>query len=538
MRALVVDGSNLGKLDGGRLDLNLLRDAVAALEARHPGTPIVTVLDRHEAYRRDVPAALRAEVRQAFAAGESVEPPANVAGGADGFILAMAEQHGASVVSNDGFADLTAGFPWLWEAGRLLGADHGQLGWTFMLRAPSRRRDSGARRRTTRPCPPPAGTPPVAGPELTPPRRVHGSDLRGRELLEVGAVEEARACFEAAVSEKRKAIGCGGADHDDLGLSLHDVGSCHFAVGDTEAAIEYFEQAIAEKMAGNERGRIIHHSVGNTAHELGTCYWRENDFRAARSWYERAVTEKRRATVDRESLGWSLHQVGVCFASGRESEAAQTFFHQAVIERRKGDARGMINLAGLADSLDGVAAGFVARGDWANARAWHRRALDAARSADRGGLIDRLSLDAILSSAARCMRALGEQSAAQELEAELEAVRDRPYPVAPPARTGAVDWSVPDARQLDPAKIDALADTYEATLGRALSLEEGEILRHSIRGVYLHSADAGVIPSGAVLLHFLRAFLEYELAEAPKDEWDVEAVARVQGDLERALRTI
>jgi len=102
------------------------------LRHQFPDVTIVTVIDRHEAYRRDVAAERRAEIQHAFASGEFTQPPKNVAGGQDTFFLRMAEQHGAVVVSNDTFGEYLAEFPWLSDGDRLLGADHGKLGWTFV----------------------------------------------------------------------------------------------------------------------------------------------------------------------------------------------------------------------------------------------------------------------------------------------------------------------------------------------------------------------------------------------------------------------
>lgn len=151
MRPLVVDGSNLGKIGARQsrppIDLAVLREALSALRHQFPGAQIVTVVDRHEAYRQDVSAASRAAVQQAFASGEFAEPPKGVKGGADGFILSMAEQHGAVVVSNDAYKEFVPGFPWLTEGGRLLGANRSLLGWTFPPCVTSRTRQRGASRR-------------------------------------------------------------------------------------------------------------------------------------------------------------------------------------------------------------------------------------------------------------------------------------------------------------------------------------------------------------------------------------------------------
>jgi hypothetical protein len=121
---LVVDGSNIGKSDptsGGRIDLRVLNTGIEALRERYVGADVVTVIDRSDALRHDLPQAVRREIRAGFEDGRYLEPPVNVSGGDDHCILQIADQMRGKhetvvVVSNDAYRPHTSDFPWLLPA--------------------------------------------------------------------------------------------------------------------------------------------------------------------------------------------------------------------------------------------------------------------------------------------------------------------------------------------------------------------------------------------------------------------------------------
>lgn len=167
MQRFAVDGSNIGRVSSGNrpaLELERLRDAVAALKSQTPAAEVYVMVDRSDIYGRHVSPEVRDALRAAIDSGELLEPPSGTADSDDRFLLGIAAQYEATVVSNDEYRDLVEDYPWLRNRGRLLGAQPiKKLGWTFTPRIPRRaraktRRSAQERHREFIPAsPPPSG---------------------------------------------------------------------------------------------------------------------------------------------------------------------------------------------------------------------------------------------------------------------------------------------------------------------------------------------------------------------------------------------
>jgi hypothetical protein len=98
---------------------------------------VTVIVDATFGHRID--ASERATFEDAVLAGEMVTPPAGTIGRGDAFILQVARQADADVLSNDSFQELHAEHPWLFEPGRLWGGKPvPAVGWVFVGRAPVR----------------------------------------------------------------------------------------------------------------------------------------------------------------------------------------------------------------------------------------------------------------------------------------------------------------------------------------------------------------------------------------------------------------
>ncbi len=406
MRALVVDGSNVGKVSSARdgsgpalLNLAVLRDALGALQREYPNATIVAVVDRHEAYRDDVPAALREEVRRAFAAGEFEEPPVNVSGGADGFILRMADQHDAVVVSNDAFKDYAVDFPWLADGDRLLGVNKSALGWTFALRSGSKGRrragrgrdqDATAKRSSRRPG---ADVMAPAAVQHRPQSAPGASDFeRGCEMVRLGEHDRAIAAFEQAADVIRQGDRAGGVDHAYLGVVLDWIGCSYMELGEFDRARSRFEQAVAATSEGDLAGRVDHDCLGRNLSRLADTYVEMGEPLRAVPLLKRAVEEIRigdlEGRVDHEGLSQSLHALGRCYSELDNPKRARLWFEQAVEEAHQGNRDGRIDHDSVSSSLHWLGSCHAAVDEYEQARRCFREAVEEARRGDLDGRVD------------------------------------------------------------------------------------------------------------------------------------------------------
>jgi Zc3h12a-like Ribonuclease NYN domain/S1 RNA binding domain len=134
---LVVDGSNIATEGRTAPSLAQLDDAVRSFIAQQGYETVTVIVDATFGHRID--AAESATFEAAVLAGEMVTPPAGTIGRGDAFILQVARQADADVLSNDSFQELHAEHPWLFEAGRLWGGKPvPAVGWVFVPRAPVR----------------------------------------------------------------------------------------------------------------------------------------------------------------------------------------------------------------------------------------------------------------------------------------------------------------------------------------------------------------------------------------------------------------
>lgn len=135
--AMVVDGSNLAwgsqnKAMGGQPTLARLRSALAELRAQNPETQIIVFVDAN--FRHVVPEEEQEEVDREVAEGSLHRVPAGTVGGADVYVLEIAQKKGGVVVSNDRFTQHPEYHPFLTEKGRLLGAAEVAGMWVFKER--------------------------------------------------------------------------------------------------------------------------------------------------------------------------------------------------------------------------------------------------------------------------------------------------------------------------------------------------------------------------------------------------------------------
>jgi hypothetical protein len=134
---LVVDGSNIATEGRTTPSLAQLDEAVRTFMEQQSYEQAVVIVDATFGHRIDT--AEVAQFEEAILNNELVTPPAGTIGRGDAFILQVARQADADVLSNDSFQELHAEHPWLFESGRLWGGKPvPAVGWVFVPRAPVR----------------------------------------------------------------------------------------------------------------------------------------------------------------------------------------------------------------------------------------------------------------------------------------------------------------------------------------------------------------------------------------------------------------
>src|SRR4051812_10554780 len=116
---VVVDGSNLATEGRTLPSLQQLDDAVRAFIAEQKPKTVTVVVDA--SFPNRIADSERATFEAAVEAGEVISPPAGVIGRGDAFLLQIADRADAVVLSNDSFQEFHGQYPWLFEAGRLIG---------------------------------------------------------------------------------------------------------------------------------------------------------------------------------------------------------------------------------------------------------------------------------------------------------------------------------------------------------------------------------------------------------------------------------
>ena len=162
---VVVDGSNVATEGRTAPSLKQLNEAVLSFMNEFPNTKITVVVDAtfgHRIDKREV-----SEFNSAINNNELVAPPAGAVGRGDGFVLTIAEKIGASILSNDSYQEFHEQYPWLFNAGRLIGGKPvPNVGWVFIERLPVRpsatKSVKKASREANRPMPVPKAPPPAA----------------------------------------------------------------------------------------------------------------------------------------------------------------------------------------------------------------------------------------------------------------------------------------------------------------------------------------------------------------------------------------
>ncbi len=162
---VVVDGSNLATEGRTKPSLTQLNDAVLAFMKEFPDTRVTVVVDATFGHRIDKKELT--EFNSAIDNNELVSPPAGAVGRGDGFVLTIAEKVGASIVSNDSYQEFQPQYPWLFDAGRLIGGKPvPNVGWVFIERLPVRplpgKTVKKASREASKPMPVPKAPPPGA----------------------------------------------------------------------------------------------------------------------------------------------------------------------------------------------------------------------------------------------------------------------------------------------------------------------------------------------------------------------------------------
>jgi hypothetical protein len=162
---VVVDGSNVATEGRTAPSLKQLNEAVLAFMNEYPDTTVTVVVDAtfgHRIDKREI-----SEFNDAIDNNELVAPPAGAVGRGDGFVLTIAQKVGASIVSNDSYQEFHAQYPWLFDAGRLIGGKPvPHVGWVFIERLPVRssiaKSVKKASSEANRPMPVPKAPPPNA----------------------------------------------------------------------------------------------------------------------------------------------------------------------------------------------------------------------------------------------------------------------------------------------------------------------------------------------------------------------------------------
>ncbi|MEU1924312.1 Hsp70 family protein [Streptomyces albogriseolus] len=143
VHTVVVDGSNLAWIghsparpglyeEDDRPSYAQLIDARDALARKFPGAEIHVVVDA--TFRHKVAEVERAAVTAALSKGAILQPPAGTEGKGDALVVAIADEAGAVVVTNDNYVELQHRYPWLREQGRVLGATRTGDRWVFTSR--------------------------------------------------------------------------------------------------------------------------------------------------------------------------------------------------------------------------------------------------------------------------------------------------------------------------------------------------------------------------------------------------------------------
>jgi len=134
---VIVDGSNIATEGRTLPSLRQLDEAVTSFLEEFPGTRITAIVDATFGHR--IEAVEKEAYEQAVLAGELVAPPAGAIGRGDAFVLAIADKASATILSNDSFQEFHDDYPWLFDAGRLIGGKPVDgVGWVFVGRLPVR----------------------------------------------------------------------------------------------------------------------------------------------------------------------------------------------------------------------------------------------------------------------------------------------------------------------------------------------------------------------------------------------------------------
>jgi hypothetical protein len=202
---VVVDGSNLATEGRTIPSLIQLDDAVRAFLEEYAHADVIVVVDASFEHR--VAASERARFKEAEIAGEIVTPPAGAVGRGDAFILKIAQRIDAVVLSNDSFQEFHEQYPWLFDAGRLIGGKPVKgVGWVFTERLPVRGVKSARATRAVKKLAVelPEGVVPAIGDTLTPvkaPRATKRAVLKAEPVVKAESVVKA-----AAVKATKKAV--------------------------------------------------------------------------------------------------------------------------------------------------------------------------------------------------------------------------------------------------------------------------------------------------------------------------------------------
>lgn len=183
---VVVDGSNLATEGRTIPSLIQLDDAVRAFLEEYSSADVIVVVDASFEHR--VAMSERARFKEAEIAGEIVTPPAGAVGRGDAFILKIAQRINAVVLSNDSFQEFHEQYPWLFDAGRLIGGKPVKgVGWVFTERLPVRGIKSVRATRTVKKLAValPEGVIPAIGDTLTPVKSARGTKRAGTKATAV-----------------------------------------------------------------------------------------------------------------------------------------------------------------------------------------------------------------------------------------------------------------------------------------------------------------------------------------------------------------
>jgi hypothetical protein len=102
------------------------------LAEKYPLADIHVVVDA--TFRHKVAEEEKAAVTAALSKGDILQPPAGTEGKGDALVVAIADESGAVVVTNDNYVELQSRYPWLRENGRVLGATRTKDRWVFTPR--------------------------------------------------------------------------------------------------------------------------------------------------------------------------------------------------------------------------------------------------------------------------------------------------------------------------------------------------------------------------------------------------------------------